>query len=366
MAEAFDKRCSSLMKKARAAGCDAILVTKPENVVYLSGFTGEDSWLVVGRGRRLLVTDSRFTEEAALSAPGTEVYTRNGGMASETTGLLKRFGKRIGFESSNLSVAQRDALSPKKSPFRLLPTSGLVEDLRLVKDASEIATIRQAVRAAEVAFRMTLPHIGRRTTESDFAAALEYEMRLQGASGAAFPTIVAGEPLSSLPHAKPTRAMLSVSSTMLVDWGARVARYNSDLTRVAAWGKVTPRIARIWGVVKAAQRQAIQSIKAGVSAASVDAVARRVIADAGFGEFFGHGLGHGVGLEVHEGPSLSPRSKSRLKAGMVVTVEPGIYLPGEGGVRLEDMVLVTGTGVELLTTVSRDPRALGVLARLGS
>ncbi len=186
-------------------------------------------------------------------------------------------------------------------------------------------------------------------------------MRQGGAEGAGFPTIVACEPLSSLPHAKPTGAMACGSSTLLVDWGARVERYNSDLTRVVAWGKVSARLARIWKVCKAAQKAALGSIKAGVSASTVDAAARRVIADAGFGEFFGHGLGHGVGLEVHEGPGLGPRSHTRLAAGMVVTVEPGIYLPGEGGVRLEDMVLVTPRGGEVLTTLSRDPRALAAL-----
>lgn len=361
-----DKRCAALMRAVRRSGCDCLLVTKPENVYYLSGFTGEDSWLVVGKGRRLLVTDSRFTEEAALTAPGSEVHVRKGGMAAETADLLKDFGARIGFEAAHLTVAAKDALSAPKARFRLVSTSGLVEGLRLIKDASEIAAIRKAVAAAEKALRQTLAETRRGTTEAGFAARLEYAMREEGAESAAFPSIVAGEPLSSLPHAKPTRALLSVSSTMLVDWGARVERYNSDLTRVAAWGKVTPRIARIWRVAKAAQKDALRSIKAGVLTASVDAVARRVIADAGFGGFFGHGLGHGVGLEVHEGPVLSPRGKSRLKAGMVVTVEPGIYLPGEGGVRLEDMVLVTRRGAELLTTVSRDPRALGALARIGS
>lgn len=360
MQERFEKRCAALMRKARCKGADATLISKPENVYYLSGFTGEDSWLLVGRKRRLIVTDSRFTEEAAKSAPGVEVFARKGGIAAETAGLLKGFGEHVAFEAGDMTFETHRVLSAKRPrSVKLTPVTGLVEELRIFKDAFEIAAIRKAIAVAETAFRATLEDVDGRTSEADFAGALEYAMRREGAEAAGFPSIVAGEPLSSLPHAKPGAMRVLDSPTLLVDWGARLGRYNSDLTRVVTWGKVSARLTRIWKVCKAAQKAALGSIKAGVRASTVDAAARRVIADAGFGEFFGHGLGHGVGLEVHEGPGLSPRSNARLAAGMVVTVEPGIYLPGEGGVRLEDMVLVTPGGAQVLTTISRDPRALG-------
>jgi len=366
MSEESAGRCATLIRKMKKAGLSACLITKPENIHYICGFCGEDSWLVLGRKCRVLITDSRFTEEAGRSAPDFDVHLRRGGIAAETAEILKKVGGRIGFEANHLTVSAHEVLTPKRSKrYQLVAQTGLIEEMRLIKDAGEIAAIRRAISAAEDGLKIALSRTKKGASEAEFAATLDYWMREQGATGAAFPTIVAGEPLSSLPHATPTDARLYVSSTLLVDWGARVGYYNSDLTRVVAWGKVTPRIARIWGVVKAAQREALRTIRAGVSAVRVDAAARRVISQAGFGEFFGHGLGHGVGLEIHEGPTLSPRSKVRLKAGMVVTVEPGIYLPGIGGVRLEDMVLVTARGAEILTTVSRDPHVLGALSRLG-
>lgn len=351
------------MRRARQKGGQAVLVTKPENVYYLSGFTGEDSWLIIAGRRRILVTDSRFTEEATLSCPEWQIHSRKGPIAAEAGGLLKHLGLPTAFEGGNLSVDTRGLLAGEiRRKAQLLSTSGLVEGLRLRKDRLEIRAIRRAVAAAESALKSTLRHTRAADDESAFAAALDYNMRLEGAESSAFPTIVAGEPASSLPHAKPGKKRIYDSPSLLLDWGARVARYNSDLTRVVWWGKVLPQIARIWRAAREAQRAALKVIRPGVLASRADAAARRVIADAGYGEFFGHGLGHGVGLEVHEGPTLSPRSQLRLAEGMVVTVEPGIYLPGVGGVRVEDMVLVTAGGAEILTHVARDPRVLGDLA----
>ena len=368
MSGVYLRRSRALLRRARAAaGAEAVLVTSPENVRYLSGFTGEDSWLVVAPGRRMLITDTRFEEEAEKSCPTSAVHIRTGPMTDETAAILRWLGKKCAYESDNLTVSQRDSLvkavggGRTKGRGRLVGAVGLVESLRIVKDASEIKAIALAVRIAQRAFRRALAESDPDDSESAFAAALEYLMRSEGAQGAAFPTIVATEPASSLPHAKPSRRKLGASPTVLVDWGARVAGYNSDLTRVIARGKVSPRMAHIYRVAWAAQKAAIKAVKPGVTAARVDGVARKVIADAGFGEFFGHGLGHGVGLQVHEGPTLSRRSSMRLRSGMVVTVEPGIYLPGEGGVRVEDMVLVTGRGAKLLTHVSRDPGRLGGL-----
>ncbi len=363
MSEFLAQRCAALLRKVVRAGCGAILITKPENVYYLSGFTGEDSWLVLSARKRILVTDSRFAEEAARSCPGWQAHIRTRGMADTTAEILKAVGALVAFESADLSVAMHEALSKRLGRrVRFVGKLGLVEQLRLVKDAREIVAIKAAVRVAEQSMKATLADLDGCASEESFAATLDHHMRGHGASGSAFETIAAAEPNSSLPHAKPSDKRLCDSTTLLVDWGARLRRYNSDLTRVVAWGKVTPQICAILPVVNAAQKAAIAVIRPGVSAARVDAVARKVISDAGYGDFFGHGLGHGVGLEVHEGPSLSPSSKIRLKEGMVVTVEPGIYLPAVGGVRVEDMVLVTGKGCEVLTHISRRPGTLGRMA----
>ncbi len=363
MRDVFGSRTSALLKRARRAGCEAFLVTAPADVRYLSGFTGEDSWLLVAPRRRLLITDSRFAEEAGKTCPGWRVHLRKGSISQEAAGIVKSLGLRAGFEARDLTVAAHEALQKHlRGGKGLVPTEGLVAALRIVKDASEVAAIRRAAWVAERAFRRALREVRHDWTENVFAAALEYFMRLEGAEGAAFPTIAACEPASSFPHARPSQARIFNSSTLLVDWGAKVHGYNSDLTRVAAWGKVTPRISRIRKVVRAAQKAAFDVIKPGVAVAGVDAAARKVISDAGYGEFFGHGLGHGVGLEVHEGPALSPYARGRLAAGMVVTVEPGIYIPGVGGVRIEDMVLVAPCGAKLLTHISREPGILGKMA----
>lgn len=364
MTDRYGARCTSLLKAVRRLKAAAALVTKPENVFYLSGFTGEDSWLIVAPRRRILVTDSRFTEEARLTGRGCEAFIRKAGMAAETAGLLRKLRLPTTFEESHLSVEIHRHLAANVSGrVRLVPSSGLVESLRLIKDAREVAAIALAVAAAERGFKRALAESGPKDSEERFAALLDHQMRLRGAQGSAFPTIAAFEPKSSLPHAKPGSKRFCDSSTLLVDWGACVDRYNSDLTRVLWWGKVPPRISRMWHVARAAQKAALSVIRPGISARRVDLAARKVIADAGFGEFFGHGLGHGVGLEVHEGPTVSPRFVTRLKEGMVFTVEPGIYLPGVGGVRVEDMVLVTRTGAKVLTGVSREPSALGRLAQ---
>jgi len=363
MNEPFGSRCATALGRARKSGALTLVVTKAEHVHYLSGFTGEDSWLILAARRRILVTDSRFTEEAETTAAGWQVQRRQGPIALEAAGLLKTLALPAGFEGASLSVETHRVLARAlRKKAALVETNGLVESIRLCKDRFEIQSIRKAIAAAETAFEVTLRSVNSRSTESSVAAELEHNMRLAGAQGAAFPTISACEPSSSLPHAKPGSKRLCDSPTLLLDWGARVGRYNSDLTRVVAWGKVSPAIHRMYKVARAAQKAALSLVGPGIPAARVDAAARKVIADAGFGEFFGHGLGHGVGLEIHEGPTLSPKSTVRLKPGMVVTVEPGIYLPGVGGVRVEDMVLITLTGAEILTHVGRNPLSLGILA----
>lgn len=359
MAHSHDRRCGAALKSARKAGCGALLVTKPVNVRYLSGFPGEDSWALVAPSGGILVTDSRFAEEAGRSCPNWSLHLRKGSIAEETADIIAGMGLAVGFEAEHLPVAVFEKISGLAGRVDFRPTRGIVEALRSLKDEREVRAIRQSSAVAVRAFRRALFDANVEDSENDFAAALEHHMRREGASGPAFPTIVAREPNSSLPHARPSSDRLCDAPSFLVDWGARLGGYNSDLTRLVAPGKVSPRIKRIWKVVAEARKAALSRIRAGVKAASVDAAARKVIADAGFAEFFGHGLGHGVGLEVHEQPTLSPRAAGRLRTGMVVTVEPGIYLPGEGGVRLEDTVLVTARGAKILGRLGRDPGRLG-------
>jgi len=352
----YDGRCRRALNAAGKSGCGALLVTSPVNVRYLSGFSGEDSWLLIAHGSRTLITDSRFAEEAGRSCRDWRLHLRKGSIAEEAGDIIKALDTPAAAEARHLPLAVFEKIAARLSRRRdLVPTEGIVENLRLVKDAAEAAAVAESARAAVRAFRRAMAETARDASENELAAALEYYMRLEGAEAAAFPTIVAREPNSSLPHARPSSDRLCDAPTFLVDWGARLAGYNSDLTRLVARGKVTPRISGVWKVLKRARKAALALIKPRVKTAAVDAAARGVIADAGYGEFFGHGLGHGVGLEVHEGPVLSPRSTGRLRAGMVVSVEPGIYLPGEGGARLEDMVLVTARGARILTHLSRDP-----------
>jgi Xaa-Pro aminopeptidase len=261
---------------------------------------------------------------------------------------------RLGIEAESMSVSLRDQIADKLPKLEIVPTSGLVERLRQIKDKHEVAQIRQAVWYAEKAFGVLRATLRAEKTEKQVCDELEHQLRTFGARSSGFPTIVAVGPRAALPHAYPTDRRIGSSDFVLVDWGADQGLYKSDLTRVLVTGRISPKLQRVYRVVLNAQRKAIAAIRPGVAAKEVDRAARQVIAKAGLGRYFGHGLGHGLGLEVHEGPRLGANSRAVLKPGMVVTVEPGVYLPGWGGVRIEDDVLVTRSGHEALTSVPRD------------
>jgi Xaa-Pro aminopeptidase len=237
---------------------------------------------------------------------------------------------------------------------RIAQTDGLVEQLREIKDRTEIDQIREAVTIAERAFAVIRASLRPDRTEKEVADELEHQIRLFGGTCSSFPSIIGVGPRAALPHGRPTReTRIGDADFVLIDWGARGKLYNSDLTRVLTTGKLSPKLQRVYGVVLSAQQAAIDSIRPGVRMKDVDAAARNIISQAGFGERFGHSLGHGIGLCVHEAPRLAPDQDSPLKAGMVVTVEPGIYLPGWGGVRIEDDILVTKDGHEVLTSAAK-------------
>lgn len=335
----------------------AFLVTKVEDVAYLSGFTGEDSFLLVLDGYACLLTDGRYGEQAAYECPGVEILVRKGPMAQAIADVLKTHRVRtMAFQADHLTIHWRQEVMAKTLlKVKLYSSLGVPSNQRQVKDAGEIVMIRKAIRAAEQAFMAMLSQgkkafVGR--TERQVAAELDYRMRLAGADKSSFDTIVAFGPHASLPHYRPGDTVIENNNVLLIDWGAFVGGYCSDLTRVVLIGKIPPKLASVYEVVRRAQERGIAAIRAGTSFKSADGAARKVIADAGYGLEFVHSLGHGIGRQIHEMPGLSQQAPGRLKRGMIVTVEPGIYLPGVGGVRIEDDVLVGPDGPQRLSSLS--------------
>lgn len=351
-----ETRREKLRRALRGTGADALLVTNFTNVTYLTGFTGDDSYLLLDRSDQVVISDPRYTTQLGEECPGLDVAIRKPGvsmLAAVAAALKSAKIKRLGIEADSMSVALAEQLRGALPEIELVSTARLVEELREIKDADEIRATEEAVRFAEKAFGVLRATIRGEQTEKQVADELENQLRLFGAKSASFPPIVAVGPRAALPHARPTEQRIASSEFVLVDWGASGRLYKSDLTRVLVTGKIPPKLERVYRVVLEAQVRAIEAIRPGVSGHDVDAVARGVIAKAGFAQYFGHGLGHGLGLDIHEGPRLAPEQHKPLRPGMIVTVEPGIYLPGWGGVRIEDDILVTKRGHEVLTSLTK-------------
>lgn len=352
----YTQRRGRVRKLFSKFGIDALLVTNFTNVTYLTGFEGDDSYLLLTKSNEVLITDPRYTTQLEDECPGLELHVRSPGqsMLDATSRLAEKVRTtRLGIEGDSMQVSLYEQLGKKLPKLSLATTTGLIEELREVKDKFEVEEIQQAVRCAERAFAMVRHSLQPERTERQIANQLEYQMREFGAKGRSFESIVAVGERAALPHGRPTDKRIGDADFTLVDWGAQGRLYKSDLTRLVVTGRISPKLKRIYGVVLQAQLQAIAAIKPGVPANEVDAVARGVIADAGFDRFFGHSLGHGIGLDIHEGPRLAKTNDRPLRPGMVVTVEPGIYLPGWGGVRIEDDVLVTKSGHEVLTSTPK-------------
>ena len=359
----FAPRRDNLARCLIDEGLDCLLVSSPVNVSYLTNFSGDSSYLIVSKDRCVLVSDARFTEQLEEECPGLETYIRPPTQRplNAVAETLKKLGYHtVGFESSALTVAEFDAIRVLAPTLDWKGNGERVEKLRMVKDETELAQIREAILIAERAFTVLCNLIGPDDTEQELCDAVEGFLRKAGGKGSSFPPIIAAGPRAALPHAPPTGRRVGAEDLVLVDWGASGRFYKSDLTRVldtrrnGASRSDDTKLAEVHRTVVAAQKAAIAAVKPGVKGHDVDAIARQVIADAGYGEYFGHGLGHGIGLQVHEGPSLRPSSDSLLTPGMVVTIEPGIYLPGWGGVRIEDDILVTPDGCEVLSHLSRE------------
>lgn len=352
----FQTRRDRLRKLLKKAGLDALLVTDFPNVTYLTGFTGDDSYLLVRHEGETVLSDPRYLTQLSEECAGIDVQIRPPGVTmlqSASRAVLGSKINRLGIEGDSMTVGFRDRLASKLPKVEIAATSGLVEQLRLIKDKEEIVRLRKAVWQAEKAFGVLRSTLRPEMTEKEAADELEHQLRLFGAKDASFPTIVAVGPRAALPHAVPTAKRMGEDDFVLVDWGANEGLYRSDLTRMLVTGRISPKFERVYGVVLEAQRRAIAAIRPGALAHDVDQVARGIIAKAGFGRRFRHGLGHGLGLLVHEAPRLAVRNQTILRPGMVVTVEPGIYVPGWGGIRIEDDVLVTRSGHEVLTHVPK-------------
>jgi Xaa-Pro aminopeptidase len=354
-------RADRLTELLPAAQIDALLVTNLVNVRYLTGYTGSNGLAIVGPDLRVFLTDFRYVEQAAVEVDSA--FDRQQVLQD----LLDAVGEalpggelRLGFDDAALSVSQHTRLREQlPGAVELIPSGGLVERLRVVKEPAEIEAIAAATELADASLEWLLGTglIGR--TERELAIALEHDMRERGAEGPSFDSIVAGGPHGALPHAQPRDVPIVRGELVVIDWGAQLDGYCSDCTRTVAAGHVDSDAEQIYGFVLEAQLAALGAVQAGRGGREIDAVARELIAGHGHGDHFGHGLGHGVGLEIHEGPRLSPRAKDEaIAAGSTVTVEPGIYIPGRLGVRIEDLVVVTDAEPRILTGI---PKALRVV-----
>ena len=352
-----EHRIENLRAAIQQDPIDALLVAAEPNVRYLTGFTGDASVLLVTADRTLMISDGRYTAQLVEECPGLEVHVRpvEQVLFDAIGAVIARFGaQRVGFEPSKLTVAQHAKLRELAPAVELVGVAGRVEALRAVKDEGEVAAIRTAIGQAERAFTMLRAGLDPDDSEKNLADALEGYLRRCGATAAAFAPIVAVGRRAALPHAQPTRtARVRDADFLLVDWGASAGGYKSDLTRVVVTGKVTPKFEEVYRTVLEAQERGIEALRPGARAGDVDAAARSVIEGAGYGRFFNHGLGHGFGLEIHESPFFRRDNPVPLKAGMIVTIEPGIYLPDWGGIRIEDDVLITPDGPVVLTQAPR-------------
>jgi len=351
-------RLDRFRSKLEERGLAAALIVNEKNVRYLSGFTGGDSALLITPTRRFLLTDFRYIEEAQNTAKGWRVKVKPNGLMEKAGEIAKKLRlKQLGVEPGSMRLTDMRALRKalRGRSIRIKPQDGMVGELRLIKSAWEVAQIEKALRIQEQCFTQLCKGLKNGITEREAAAYLRFLMVKAGADDQAFEIMFQIGSNSSLPHGRPTDRKLNGSAIILLDWGAKAAGYHSDLTRTFFLGSIPPRLRKIHEIVSQAQLQAIEKVAPGVAMADVDRAARQVIEKAGFGKAFGHSTGHGIGLDIHEAPSLSQRYKGNLCEGMVVTIEPGIYLPGTGGVRIEDDVLVTRTGHRVL---SRLPKGL--------
>jgi Xaa-Pro aminopeptidase len=355
-------RIRRVRAELEAKQVDALLVSQPENRRYLSGFTGSAGFLVVSQRETLLLSDFRYMTQGPMQAPEYEfIKIERGFPKSGLKPILEKVsGRRIGFEAGDMTVAGHGAwlegIKESGLDLELVPTEGIVEHLRAVKDEQELAIIAEAVRIVDDAFGKFREVIRPGMTEREAAWKLEQLVREEGAEALSFPTILASGQNAAKPHHGISDREIRAGEPIVCDFGAKYEGYCSDITRTICIGPPDGRFDEIYGLVLKAQLTAEERILPGIEAKAGDQYARDVIAEAGYGEKFGHGLGHGVGLEVHEAPTMGPSGELKLAPAMTVTVEPGVYLPEWGGVRIEDICFVRHNGLEVVNRASKDPR----------
>lgn len=353
-------RIDALRARLDGAECDAFLSFAPPTNQYLAGFTGTTSVVIVTRKEAQFLCDFRYTEQAAFEVQGLVVEEMKGNLHLRASERLAALGlATVAIEPGYMTVSEFDAVRSAYSG-KLKPVSDIVSALRMRKDPDEIATIRAAGELAEGVLNDLVDALEPGITERELAARFEYEFKARGARGASFDTIALFGARSSLPHGQPGDRELTEGDIVLLDFGCRLNGYCSDLTRTYAFGRIPAAwFEEVYELTLTAQRMALEAIRPGMVCKELDAVARSIISEAGHGEHFGHGLGHGVGIEIHEAPRLNPESQTVLEPGMIVTIEPGIYLPDHGGVRIEDLVVVTENGCENLSVTPKELRILG-------
>ena len=352
------ERANRVRERFEAADCDALLVTKLVNIRWLTGFTGSSALLVVLPDRLVFTTDGRYGEQSEhqLAAAGVEAERTVAGGEGQRTAVIRAMALsgRVGLEAEDVTWAQQRRWDDEWFPAsKVIPTSMLVDELRITKDAGEVARIEAACAVADAALASVRHRLAEEPTEVEFGLELDLAMRRLGAEGTSFETIVAAGPNGAMPHHRPDARRIVEGDLVVLDFGALVDGYCSDMTRTIMVGEPTETQQRMLDVVAASQRAGLEAVAPGVRCGDVDRACRDVIDDAGWGEAFMHSTGHGVGLEIHEDPRVAAGADATLAAGAVVTVEPGVYLPGHGGVRIEDTVVVTPDGCRPLTSAPK-------------
>jgi Xaa-Pro aminopeptidase len=353
---ALERRQERIAAELAERDLDALLVTDLTNVRYATGYVGSNGVAILSGERRLLFTDFRYVVSARAQTRGVEVVQAGRDLMDKVAATLGEIapGGRVGVEAENMTLGRHSRLAEKLDGIALVPTSGVVEGLRIVKEADEVALVRQAAEIADRAYAWLAAQrvVGR--TERELAWELEGVMMRDGSEEPSFPIIVAAAERGAMPHAVPSMEPIPPDTLMVVDMGATVGGYRSDCTRTFATGPLPDELARAYELCLQAQRASLDAVRPGVAAAELDGVARGAIEAGGMGERFGHGLGHGVGLDIHERPWVRREGTETIASGMVFTVEPGIYVEGLGGVRIEDLVVATDGGVEVLTRFPKD------------
>lgn len=354
------QRLTRLREKFKENDIDGLLVTSNYNRRYITGFTGTAGVALITATSAKFITDFRYVDQASEQAVNFEIVQHKASLLEEVASQLNELGiKKLGFEKAHVSYGQFEEFKQQFKEITLVPISGMIENLRLIKDDQEIKILKEAAQIADNAFAHIVKYIKPGLTELDVSNELEFFMRKQGAVSSSFDIIVASGIRSALPHGVATNKVIKKGELVTLDFGAYYKGYCSDITRTVAIGKPSSELEKIYNTVLEAQLKGMKGIKPGMTGKEADALTRDYITEQGYGEYFGHSTGHGLGMEVHEGPGLSMKSDTLLEPGMVVTVEPGIYISGVGGTRIEDDTVITENGNETLTYSTKELIVIG-------